>query len=126
MPRNGDGNCYECENGDWYCPGENGNGPNGCPQPAGPGWEKIGTAWLPLDLFRRHGFVIYVNVHCKEDGSHKVDLFLEKVVDEVPFKTSIAAPVFAREVEVVRRLGEQTWLVNVQAHEEEDDDEGTK
>ena len=47
MPINGDGKCFECDNGDWYCPGD-GSGPElGCPGGGGTDWEKVGTAWLP-------------------------------------------------------------------------------
>ncbi len=83
MPLNG--KCWECENGDWYCPEENGDHGDPCPSGGGfDGFEEIGTAWLPIDEFRDHGFTIWVRVKCKDSGKHSVDLYLERVLREKP------------------------------------------
>lgn len=123
MPLNGNGRCFECENGDWYCPGENGDKVDVCPGQGGPGWEQVGTAWLPLDLFRRHGFEVWVRVHCREDGTHKVDLWLRKVLEELPYRDSIVAAPMERELEILRRVHEHKWLVKVSPPEKDDDEE---
>jgi hypothetical protein len=99
MPPNGDGKCYECENGDWYCPEENGFSGGGCP--AGGGFdefEEIGTAWLPIDEFRDHGFTIWVRVKCEDSGKHSVDVYLERVIRE-----------HTRTVEAIQELKWVTW-----------------
>jgi len=83
MPQNGDGKCYECENGDWYCPGE--GGAPGDPCPAGGGFQdfqEVGTAWLPIDQFRDHGFTIWVRVDCEDSAEPSVDVYLERVIRE--------------------------------------------
>ena len=75
-----------------------------------------------LDAYRRHGFTVNVRVHCKEDGTHRVDVKLEKVIEELPFKGSILAASVEREVEVVRRLHDQKWLIQIQPKEKEEED----
>ncbi len=97
---NGDGDCIECRNGDWYCPPANGQSvgkteekmtvtEGGCPEAfaagtgdAPEGYTRKGTIWLPLDLYRRHGFTIYYKADCSDPKDPKVGLFFEKVIEE--------------------------------------------
>ena len=74
------GHCIECDNGDWYCPDQDGGiGAGDCPTGGGlSGWKKVGETWYDQEGSEHEGYYIWVRAVC-EDGEPVVDVWLQKV-----------------------------------------------